>query len=203
MNKIFGLIFILGLAPAQSYSQGGYFYFVSKTDSATADGSYPNFNVRVHVKNSLFNSILEDFFNSQQQAAKLLSFREEAERRQKEEAEIQKRMAYKKRIDIFKDRIGLTEEESIEFWPNYDEYYNKLDNIYEKRQVAIRNLCDIHIVLTEQQSSIWADVYVNSFKEEANLMEQYRKKFKSILGKKWTRLYDAEYQFKMWMLRNL
>ena len=193
MKNLFVLLFLLLALTVKSYSQGYFYQVVDSTEYG-----------RMRLRIEMFKSIFDDFVNVQQQIALPLSYREEAERRRKEEEARFNKMINDKRKEAFENIIGMTEAESAQFWPVYNEYDRKLNEIIAKRQTAVEKLNNIYSLLTEEQANVWADVYVNSFDEEASLMKQYRSKFKAILGrKKLPFLYRAEYQFKEWIIRTI
>ena len=201
MNKNLLGVFILLSFGGKTYSQQNH-YVEKYIDTVFDGGGYFRMHMQV-IDYHGFSKIIKDFENSQQQIAKSLSFREEMERRRKEELIAMKRRIDTMRVQAYTNVIGLTEKESEIFWEVYNEYLRKLDEIMEKRDAATYNICNIYANLTLTQSNISVEDYVNSFEDEASLKKRYKEKFKAILGnKKLPLLYRAEHQFKMWLLRS-
>jgi hypothetical protein len=201
MNKNLLGVFILLSFGGKAYSQQNH-YVERHFDTVFDGGDYFRMHMQI-IDYQGFSQIIKDFENSQQQIAKSLSFREEMERRRKEELIAMKRRIDTMRVQAYTNVIGLTEKESAVFWAAYNEYLQKLDEIIERRDAATYNICNIYANLPLVQSNISVEDYVNSFEAEASLKKKYKEKFKTILGdKKLPLLYRAEHQFKMWLLRS-
>ncbi|MDR2562742.1 MAG: hypothetical protein LBC98_02235 [Prevotellaceae bacterium] len=154
-----------------------------------------------------FSDIIEDFGNTRrrivnQAASNYADERARIKQRREEEAARLKRFIENQRIATFTNIIGLTAKESEKFWPVYNEYSEKLDAIMAKRQDAIERINDIHRKIPVWEQNMLTEDYLNSFQHDADLMRNYRNKFKAILGpEKLMLLYRAEYQFKLYLLR--
>ena len=154
-----------------------------------------------------FSDIIEDFGNTRrrivnQAASNYADERARVKQRREEEAARLKRFLENQRIATFTNIIGLTAKEAEKFWPVYNEYGEKLDAITGKRQDAIERINDIHRKIPAWEQNMLTEDYLNSFQQEADLMRNYRNKFKIILGaEKLMLLYRAEYQFKLHLLR--
>ena len=154
-----------------------------------------------------FSDIIEDFGNNKrkivnQAASKYADERERIKQRREEEAARLKQYLENQRVAMFTNIIGLTSKEAERFWPLYNEYSEKLDAILGKRQETIERINDIHRKIPLWEQNMLTEDYLNSFQQEADLMRNYRDKFKIILGiEKLMLLYRAEYQFKLHLLR--
>jgi hypothetical protein len=192
MKRIIGLITIFSVAVGGVYSQtksseriefdtiinGGHFYF--HFDKTTQLGP--------PVKRGTFDNV--SIFSSAENERKRI----EEERRAIED------YIDSTRVILFTNIIELTASEAIVFWPVYKNYQEKLDKISEKRREANSKLSDPFRRYKIKEYMAFVNTEVNSYKEEAQLREQYAEKFKTILGEKFYLLYRAEYMFLRWIL---
>lgn len=108
-----------------------------------------------------------------------------------------------KRIAFFTDKLQLTPDEAQKFWPVFNEYDLKKNAItLQKRKLTETFQNNAKISETE------TDKIINSFiqlsKQETQLVEDYNKKFRTILSaQKVMKLYLAETEFKIVLLREL
>ncbi|MBN2519668.1 MAG: hypothetical protein JXB17_04120 [Bacteroidales bacterium] len=107
------------------------------------------------------------------------------------------------RIAFFTEQIGLTPEEAEKFWPVFNEFYEKKDEIHDRRRAAVRELSD-NQNLSEKEMEDNMNVIIKSFEEETKLMEEYQLKYKEILPiEKISKIYVAEHQFKKYLLHKI
>lgn len=108
-----------------------------------------------------------------------------------------------KRIAFFTDKLQLTPDEAQKFWPVFNEYDQKKNNLtVEKRKLTETFQNNANISEGE------VDKIINRFiaisQQETQLFEQYNKRFRSILpAHKVMKLYLAETEFKVVLLREL
>jgi hypothetical protein len=190
MRKIIGLITIFSIAVGNVYSQmksesiefdtiinGGHFHFQMNE----IQFGLPANNNRSQYNISIFNSAEEE------------RKRIEAERHAVEE------YIDSMRVVLFTTILELTKSEAAVFWPAYEIYQAKLDEILKKRGEANSKLCDPFARYKTREYITFINIEVNSYKEEAQLREQYAEKFKNILGEKFHLFYRAEYLFTRWI----
>ena len=107
------------------------------------------------------------------------------------------------RIAFFTEKIGLAPEEAEKFWPLFNEFQDKKDKIIDKRRNAVRKLSEAEGLTTAEIENNTNDI-IESFKEEAELIEKYHLKFKKILPiEKVGKIYVAEHEFKSYLLHKI
>jgi hypothetical protein len=115
---------------------------------------------------------------------------------------MEKLNAYK--IAFFTKRLNLTSREAEKFWPVYNEFQEKRNNIQKERVQLNRNVNQNELNLSEKELIDAGDKIVNLQVQEANLALEYHKKFKEILSPaKVVRLYQAENQYRVQLLNEL
>jgi len=123
-----------------------------------------------------------------------------AQRHERSKEDLEKFKAMK--VSFLTDKLELTPEEAQKFWPIYNqaekenwEAQNKRRQIEMKVQEENGNLTDKEIIDLIKEM-------VDTHKAEAQLKEKYNKKYLDVLPpKKVLKLYQAEHQFMMKMLR--
>jgi len=108
------------------------------------------------------------------------------------------------KIAFLTDKLNLTPEEAQQFWPVYNQYNDKVQELRKKRRLdgkdVKQNLDDLSDKEIEQ--SIENDLTYRQ--KELDLQKEYNAKFKAVLPiKKVAKLYNAEEQFKMVLLNKL
>jgi hypothetical protein len=104
------------------------------------------------------------------------------------------------RVVFFTNVIGFTEAKAAVFWPVYNDYKYKLEEILNRRKEARDKLCNFFTNYKTKEYTAFIDIELKSCKEEALLREQYAGKFKTILGDDLYLLYRAEHLFLRWIL---
>ena len=152
-----------------------------------------------------FSGIIQDFDSVQRQLInQVASYQKDRNRFLREEAARVKQELENRRIAMFTNIIGFTTKEAEAFWPLYNEYLAKLDNIMSKRRDIVDKICSPYAKISVRESSELTTDYIASFKRETDLMTEYYNKYKTILDpQKLLLLYRAEYQFKIMILRSL
>lgn len=106
-----------------------------------------------------------------------------------------------KRIAYITQEISLTPEEAQQFWPVYNEYTDKRNQMmiaHREQRVPLRELHD----MSEEQLREVADADIQNMEEMAALRREYHEKFKEILPlKKVVLLYHAERSFNRQLYR--
>lgn len=108
------------------------------------------------------------------------------------------------RRSVYADNLGLTDAESVKFWPVYDEYEAKRQK-YEERYVAMVNdFAAKYDTLTDDQAVKILDERFAIEKKQLELREEYTKKFAKVLpGKKALRYAQIESRITNLLRRNL
>lgn len=103
------------------------------------------------------------------------------------------------RIGFITQRLSLTPEESQQFWPLYNQYTDKVQQIRNsvklEKQLDEMNDADIEKLIIGQ---------MDKETRELDLRKEYYQKFKKVISvKKIAKLYKAERDFKAEMLKQL
>jgi len=110
--------------------------------------------------------------------------------------------AYK--IAFFTKRLNLTSQEAERFWPVYNEFQEKKFRIQQER-IKLNRDFNLNIsAMSEKEMTEAIDHYIALETREADLSQDFHKKFKEILPPlKVIRLYQAENQYKIQLLNEL
>ena len=103
---------------------------------------------------------------------------------------------------LFVDIMELTEQEAQPFWLLYNEFSDKKDEITGKKRAINKKLrfVDLYNIDDKEAESLTKE-YVNLLSQEANLQQEYYKKYKAVLNpRKILMIYKAEDAFRMMML---
>jgi hypothetical protein len=108
------------------------------------------------------------------------------------------------KIAFITEKLQLTTQEAQAFWPVYNEYDNKKQAIQEEKLKTGKYYNQSGDNISEKEASELADRFVGFQMREAQLAEEYNKKFKSVLpANKVLKLYQVEIQFKRQLLKRL
>ena len=109
-----------------------------------------------------------------------------------------------RKIAFITEQLKLTPKEAEVFWPVYNEFDDKRQQINLERIKLAKHYNNISGTISEKEASEMADKYVDLQKQEALLTEEYNKKFKTVLpASKVLKFYQAEVQFKRELLKSL
>lgn len=105
------------------------------------------------------------------------------------------------KVAFITTQIDLTVEEAQAFWPIYNEYDKKINDLISEEHNIHRDLRHNKERLSKDGLEEKLDRKVEINQERANLMLEYHNKFKNILPvEKVSALYDAENDFKRELL---
>jgi hypothetical protein len=108
------------------------------------------------------------------------------------------------KIAFFTDKIGLTPEEAEKFWPIYNSYWGKKNNIIANRKETMTQFAKNSENMSEKEMFQYADSYINYEMQLAELLDEYHDKFKEILPiQKVMKIYLADYEFKAYLLKKI
>lgn len=108
------------------------------------------------------------------------------------------------KVAFITKHIDLSSSEAQEFWPVYNDFSDKMDELRHKTKDNIINLHKSLDSLTESEKEAAIDQHVDYELQEAKLEKEYHEKFKEILSiDKVIKLYEAEHEFKKKMLKLL
>ncbi|PKO98956.1 MAG: hypothetical protein CVU13_07460 [Bacteroidetes bacterium HGW-Bacteroidetes-8] len=109
------------------------------------------------------------------------------------------------KIAFFTTEIQLTPKEAEEFWPLYNEYWREREMLMRRTQESMRVITAYvkdGSPKTEPELVKLMGVYISNLTEEGSIHKTYFEKFYKILPvEKVARLYIAEEQFRMKMIR--
>ena len=115
---------------------------------------------------------------------------------------LEKLNAYK--IAFYTKRLSLTSQEAEKFWPVYNEFQNKRNDVQIERQKINRNINQNELNMSEKEMIESGDKLIALQVQEAALAQEYHKKFRDILSPvKILRLYQAENQYRLLLLNEL
>jgi hypothetical protein len=108
------------------------------------------------------------------------------------------------KVAFFTRNLKLSPEEARLFWPIYDEFTAKRDNIVRERNTLTQDAGDKLDRMTEKELEELGDKLISLDLSEAELKAEYHKKFKGVLTPaKVVRLYYTENRFKNYLLNQL
>jgi len=108
------------------------------------------------------------------------------------------------KIGFLTKKLDLTPEEAQRFWPVYNQFNDKMQDIRKKRREDNKEAKQKFEELSDKEVELAVDNEMASRQKELDIQKEYHAKFKSVLPiKKVARLYNAEEQFKMELLNKL
>jgi hypothetical protein len=107
-------------------------------------------------------------------------------------------------IGFFTKKIGLTPDEAEKFWPVYNAYWERKNQIIAGWKKKFNHYQEHSDELSEKEMEKLADDYIEFELQKAELLEKYNKKFKEILPiRKVMKIYQADYEFKAYLLKKI
>lgn len=107
-------------------------------------------------------------------------------------------------IGFFTKKIGLNPEEAKKFWPVYNAYWERKNQIIAGWKKKFNHYQEHSDELSEEEMEKLADDYIEFELQKAELLEKYNKKFKEILPiRKVMKIYQADYEFKAYLLKKI
>ena len=108
------------------------------------------------------------------------------------------------KIAYITKKLDLTPEEAQQFWPVYNQYSDKLNELRKKRREAHKNAKANFEGMTDKDVEAAVDNEMVLRQKELDIQKDYHVKFKAVLPvKKVARLYITEEQFKRVLLDKL
>jgi hypothetical protein len=110
--------------------------------------------------------------------------------------------AYK--IGFLTKRLNLTSQEAEKFWPVYNEHQDLKNKIQLDRQEINRNFNQNGLNMSDREMTEAGDRLISLEVREAALAQEFHDKIKKILSPvKVLRLYQAENQYRLQLLKEL
>lgn len=108
------------------------------------------------------------------------------------------------KVAFITEKLSLTSQEAQVFWPIYNEFEKKRDEIQNKKRSAMRKCKQNAETLTDAEYEQIAQQFISSQLEMGKLTEEYHAKFKKVLPiKKVVKLYQVEHEFKRELLKQI
>lgn len=108
------------------------------------------------------------------------------------------------KVAFFNQKLDLTAQESENFWPVYNEYWKRKNQIYDDKRTAMKYCSNNIDKLTNEEITKYADMYINFHKQESELLIEFNEKFKEVLPpKKVFVFYKTDYEFKTYLLQQI
>jgi hypothetical protein len=108
------------------------------------------------------------------------------------------------RVALYTQRMNITPVESQQFWPVYNEYLSKKNELAAEKRKLTKFYLQGSATMTENDIDVVINKYVSIFKSETQLFEEYNKRFRKMLSaNKVMKLYLAEIEFKKILLEKI
>jgi hypothetical protein len=108
------------------------------------------------------------------------------------------------KVKFINDRLGLTSDESAKFWPVYNEFESKRDDIRKQIREINKQIADSTHQLSSDDYLKLADQEAKLFQQDGQLVQDRNEALKKVLPpKKLAMLYVAEEDFKKWLVNYL
>jgi hypothetical protein len=125
-------------------------------------------------------------------------------RREKEQREERRDNIESMKIAFLTKKLNLSPEEAQQFWPVYNQYTDKLQELRRKRRMENKEAKHNFEEMTDKEVEQMVDNEIVFRQKELDIQKEYHSKFKAVLPiKKVAKLYEAEEQFKKVLLDKL
>jgi hypothetical protein len=133
-----------------------------------------------------------------------ISFAQGQPPRKKEYREEKRDNVESMKIAFLTKKLDLTPEEAQQFWPVYNQYTDKLQEIRRKRRMEHKEVKHNIEEMSDKEVEQDVDNEIAFRQKEIDIQKEYHSKFKAVLPiKKVAKLYQAEEQFKRVLLDKL
>jgi len=107
------------------------------------------------------------------------------------------------KVGYITEKLNLSSEEAQKFWPIYNEFSTKADELRSKVRKMHKRETTID-EMTDSEVEKMVDVRSNVKQQELDLHKEYHAKFKAVLPiKKVAKLYKADHDFKRDLLKRI
>lgn len=108
------------------------------------------------------------------------------------------------KVAFLTKKLELTQDDAKIFWPMYDEYWDRKNSILSERRKFVEEFLKESDKLSEADIINYTNRYVNSHKQETDLLAEFNTRLKSVLSpKKIMLLYQSNYEFKGYLLQKV
>lgn len=109
-----------------------------------------------------------------------------------------------KKVSFFTQKLNLNSDEATIFWPVYNEYQEKKDDLFDQRKNIYTEFSKSLGGMSNREVNESLDKLTTIAKDEALLLETYIAKFKDILPeKKVAKLFVVEEEYKLFLLQQI
>lgn len=108
------------------------------------------------------------------------------------------------KIAFFTRRLDLSTSEATQFWPVYNEYEKKLDEVRRARAQHLRESVQNHTRMSEEELSDAAERFIELRTQETAIEREFHQKLLKTIGPaKLILLYQTEQQYKTFLLKKI
>ncbi len=108
------------------------------------------------------------------------------------------------RVTFFNENLQLTTEQAEKFWPVYNDYNNRKIKLSEDEKNILNFFVNNSDYMSQQEIDESLRKYISLQHQEADLVDQYTKKFEEFLPKeKVLMIFVTERQFRIYLLRKI
>ena len=108
------------------------------------------------------------------------------------------------KVAFFNQKLNLTKQEAKLFWPVYNEYWERKNQIYDNKRTAMKYGAKNIGKMSDVEITQYADMYINFQKQESDLLIEFNEKFKKVLPPaKVFIFYQTDYEFKTYLLQQI
>jgi hypothetical protein len=108
------------------------------------------------------------------------------------------------RVGFFTKKMNLTSEEAEKFWPAYNDYQKKKNELQRERIMLVRDFNQNESALSDKDLTEIGDNLIATFSRENELAQEFHKRLRELLSPdKVIRYYQAENQWKTQLLNEL
>jgi len=108
------------------------------------------------------------------------------------------------RVGFFTKKMNLTSEEAEKFWPAFNDYQKKKNELQRERIVLVRNFNQNESALSDKELTEIGDNLIKTFSRENELAQAFHKRLRELLSPdKVIRYYQADNQWKAQLLNEL
>ncbi len=106
------------------------------------------------------------------------------------------------KIAFISGRLNLTVKEAQDFWPVYNEFTSKMDNLFVEEHKIMREIKSPKKALSDKELETKLDRLFAIKEERTKLENQYYQKFKQVLPiQKVAAFYQTEREFRRYLLQ--
>ena len=108
------------------------------------------------------------------------------------------------RVGFFTKKMNLTSQEAEKFWPAYNDYQKKKNELQRERIMLVRDFNQNESALSDKELTEIGDNLIATFSRENEMAQDFHKKLRELLSPdKVIRYYQAENQWKAQLLNEL